>query len=221
MNIDKIITESINKVISSKEVFRLDEISKITLLNDTIINENDNSWILRKRNWEINNYHRFIEIVEKTPRKYKGYLTQHPLEEIEQDDWVTYTLKGYDVAFALHFIENGKIDICNLVNNSDLRGIGDAVLTFAKMQGGTQMDNYKGFLGDKYRKNGFNRVTWEDEFNPEFLPKDEEWRLTPQQQAEKPGVEGLELSKHRMKYNNPLRGYKSKFDSINNKKFNK
>ena len=41
--------------------------------------------------------------------------------------------------------------------------------------------------------------------------------LTPQQQAEKPGVEGLELSKHRMKYNNPLRGYKSKFDSINNK----
>lgn len=221
MNIDKIIAESIKRVISSKNVFRLDEISKITLLNDTIINENDNSWVLRKRNWEINNYPRFIEIVEKTPRKYKGYLTQHPLEEIEQDDWVTYTLKGYDVAFALHFIENGKIDICNLVNNSDLRGIGDAVLTFAKMQGGTQMDNYKGFLGDKYRKNGFNRVTWEDEFNPEFLPKDEEWRLTPQQQAEKPGVEGLELSKHRMKYNNPLRGYKSKFDSINNKKFNK
>lgn len=221
MNIDKIITESIKRVISSKNVFRLDEISKITLLNDTIINENDNSWVLRKRNWEINNYPRFIEIVEKTPRKYKGYLTQHPLEEIQQDDWVTYTLKGYDVAFALHFIENGKIDICNLVNNSDLRGIGDAVLTFAKMQGGTQMDNYKGFLGNKYRKNGFNRVTWEDEFNPEFLPKDEEWRLTPQQQAEKPGVEGLELSKHRMKYNNPLRGYKSKFDSINNKKFNK
>ena len=221
MNIDKIIAESIKRVISSKNVFRLDEISKITLLNDTIINENDNSWVLRKRNWEINNYPRFIEIVEKTPRKYKGYLTQHPLEEIEQDDWVTYTLKGYDVAFALHFIENGKIDICNLVNNSDLRGIGDAVLTFAKMQGGTQMDNYKGFLGDKYRKNGFNRVTWEDDFNPEFLPKDEEWRLTPQQQAEKPGVEGLELSKHRMKYNNPLRGYKSKFDSINNKKFNK
>ena len=221
MNINKIITESIKKVISSKNVFRLDEISKITLLNDAIINENDNSWVLRKRNWEINNYPRFIEIVEKTPRKYKGYLTQHPLEEIEQDDWVTYTLKGYDVAFALHFIENGKIDICNLVNNSDLRGIGDAVLTFAKMQGGTQMDNYKGFLGNKYRKNGFNRVTWEDEFNPEFLPKDEEWRLTPQQQAEKPGVEGLELSKHRMKYNNPLRGYKSKFDSINNKKFNK
>ena len=221
MNIDKIITESIKRVISSKNIFRLDEISKITLLNDTIINENNNSWVLRKRNWEINNYPRFIEIVEKTPRKYKGYLTQHPLEEIQQDDWVTYTLKGYDVAFALHFIENGKIDICNLVNNSDLRGIGDAVLTFAKMQGGTQMDNYKGFLGNKYRKNGFNRVTWEDEFNPEFLPKDEEWRLTPQQQAEKPGVEGLELSKHRMKYNNPLRGYKSKFDSINNKKFNK
>ena len=57
---------------------------------------------------------------------------------------MTYTLKKYDVAFALHYIGNGQIDICNLVNNSELEGIGSSVLEFAKMEGGTQMDNYRG-----------------------------------------------------------------------------
>lgn len=89
------------------------------------------------------------------------------------------------------------------------------------MEGGTQMDNYKGYLSDKYRKNGFNRQTWEDDFNPEFLPQDEEWRLSPQQQTEITGVEGLERGKHRMKYNNPQHNYKQKFDSRINNKFKK
>lgn len=58
--------------------FTLDEISKITFNNDRclVINESNN-WILKRKNWEINNYQRFLDIVEKTPRKFKGYLTYH------------------------------------------------------------------------------------------------------------------------------------------------
>ena len=56
------------------------------------------------------------------------------MEEIIGNDWITYTLKGHDVAFALHYLSPGKIDMCNFVNNSNLSGIGNEVLQFAKMK---------------------------------------------------------------------------------------
>lgn len=67
----------INKSKSYK--FRIDEISKITLRNDkgAYILSESNNWILKRKNWEINNYKRFLDIVDKTPKKYKGYLTYH------------------------------------------------------------------------------------------------------------------------------------------------
>lgn len=227
------------------------------------INESYN-WILKAKNWEINNYERFLEIVEKTPDKHKPFLTQHGMDEITKNDWITYTLKGHDVAFALHYIEPGKIDICNFVNNSDLRGVSNIVLQFAKSQGGTQMDNYRGipseqdpegngYLGNLYRNNGFNRQTWRDKFNPELQPSDPKQRFIVKQNwfAKKfhsllvdtlpvteykifniflfdynteeygtPDVEGLELSKHRAKYNNTDRQqYKDKFDKRIGSKF--
>lgn len=230
------IVNSIKKVLKEMNnniELRLDEISNITLKNDKCLQINEsNNWILKAKNWEINNYKRFLSIVEMTPKKYKGYLTYHGLDEITQKTWITYTLKGHDVAFALHYIEPGKIDLCNFVNNSDLKGIGDLVLQFAKSQGATQMDNYRGFksetdpegngkLGNLYRRNGFDKQTWHDEFNPEFQPSDEEWQLDKSnfQNGKGPDVEGLELSKHRTKYNNPQRAYRKKFDDRIGSKF--
>ena len=219
----KTMGEALRKFKKSKEpTYSLDKISEITLSSDCSINEDtkEPSFIKRRKNWEINNYDRFLDIVSKTPSDKKGYLTRHPKEEITQPGWIVYTLKGYDVAFALHMIDPDKVEIVNVVNNSNLRGIGDDLLTFAKYEGGTQLDNYKGYLSQLYRKNKFDRQTWEDDFNPEFLDPDPEWQLPKEVQDTKPGVEGLELSKHRSKYNNPQnRKYKERIDKRNTEKF--
>lgn len=227
--LSKVITETVSEYIKYGCIFNIDTITEMTLKNDIhFVNESEenNSWILSRKNWEINNYQRFIDIVGNTRSDLKGFLTYHGMDEITQDEWITYTLKGFDVAFALHYIEPGKIDICNLVNNSELRGIGPYVLQFAKQEGGTQMDNYRGSdgshgkLGNLYRSQGFNRQTWHDEFNPEFQPDDPEWKLDTNKWGT-PDVEGLELGKHRMKYNNPQRRYKEKFDKRIGSKFKK
>ena len=98
------------------------------------------------------------------------------------------------------------------------------------MEGGTQMDNYRGadgsngFLGNKYRKAGFDRQTWRDEFNPAYQPAEKEWQFDTEKYGF-PDVEGLERSKHRMRYNRKNAdgetdsAYKQKFDNRMNKKF--
>ena len=224
-------------------VFRFDEMTLHTVMEDVAANPDyatlseSNNWILRRSSWEINNYDRFLDIIQETPRSNKGFLTFHGMNEISTDDWVTYTLKKYDVAFALHYLDHGQVDICNLVNNTDvqaerendpsllLRGIASEVLTFAKMEGGTQMDNYRGlngsngFLGDKYRSMGFDKQTYQVQFDPAYQPEDDEWKFDTEKYGT-PDIEGLERSKHRMRYNNPTRGYKQKFDDRMNQKFN-
>jgi hypothetical protein len=87
--INRIISESINKVLRENNRrrvrFTLDEISKITVRNDRgAINESGN-WILKDKNWEKNNYERFLDIVDKTPQRLKGFLTYHGMDEIKQD----------------------------------------------------------------------------------------------------------------------------------------
>ena len=211
-----------------------DVISRYTINDDAVeegdINEEEEYWdpkvehtrhlILRRKNWEINNYKRFLEIVNKTPSDLKGFLTRHGYDEITKPGWFTYTLKYYDVAFAVHIIGPGKVDICNLVNNdSRLKGIGALLFTFIKQEGGTQVDNYRsadgtpGRLGTLYRKSGFRRQTWQDKFNPDYLDPDEEWQLDTKKWGT-PDIEGLESEKHRMRYNNPFRKkYREKFDA--------
>lgn len=217
--------------------FNYDKITETTLRNDRsyILTEsqiNEYRWILNPNSWEVNNYSKFLDIVEKTPRHLKGFLTQHTMEEITDKTWITYNLKGYDVAFALHYIKPGEIDICNLVNNSDLKGIGDIVLQFAKSQGGTQMDNFRGIpskndpqgngkLGNLYRRNGFDRQTWSSKWEPKYqedIP--DEYKFDTQRFGE-PDVEGLELSKHRQKYDSPDGIYKRKFDKKYGSRFKK
>lgn len=236
--VKRILVEELSKYSSSnsnKTIFMLDEMSVRTLIEDSeykgIISEASSyNWILKQSSWEVNNYKRFLDIIKSTPSDKKGFLTWHGMDEITKDDWVVYTLKNYDVAFALHYIDPGKIDICNLVNNSQLKGIGKYVLQFAKQQGGTQLDNYRGVdkegndnpgkLGNLYRSQGFDRQTWRDKFNPEFQPPDKEWQFDTDKYGE-PDVEGLELSKHRMKYNQHFNPYKDKFNQKTDRLFKK
>lgn len=222
--IRKVIAETINQPIR----FRYDKITEWTVKHDYLINEEskDYNWILRERNWDINDYERFINIVKSTPSHLKGFLTFHDLKELQTDDWVTYTLKDYDVAFALHYIKPGMVEICNLVNNSELNGIGSYVLTFAKMQGGTTMDNYRGAdggpgkLGSLYRSTGFDKQTWNAKYDPQYQPEDPEWQFDTKTFGT-PDVEGLERSDHKRRYNNPQSNYKQKFDKRVNPKFKK
>lgn len=210
--------------------FFLDEMTVQTLLEDEqfyVLTESNN-WILKQSSWEVNNYPRFLQIVKSTPADKKGFLTWHGMDEITGNDWRTYTLKGHDVCFALHYIDKGKVDICNLVNNSDLKGIGKYVLQFAKQEGGTQMDNYRGVddqgndvpgkLGTLYRQQGFDRQTDLYKFDPQYQPEDDEWKFDTEKYGT-PDIEALERSKHRMKYNNPQRGYQKKFDDRMDQKF--
>ena len=239
-NMASLIPESkdvfLNKL-KNKINFNYDKITETTLRNDRsyILTEsqiNEYGWILNPESWEVNNYSKFLDIVEKTPHQLKGFLTQHTMEEITDKTWITYNLKGYDVAFALHYIKPGKIDICNLVNNSELRGIGDLVLQFAKSQGGTQMDYFRGIpskddpkgygkLGNLYRRNGFKRQIFKAKWDPSFqedIP--DEYKFDTDTFGE-PDVEGLELSKHRRKYDSPDGIYKEKFDKKYGSRFTK
>ena len=107
--VKNIITNILNE--NRKCTFRFDECTLHTLMEDGsngMLFEAGN-FILRKSSWEVNNYKRFLDIIKKTPADKKGFLTWHGMDEIQGDDWVTYTLKKYDVAFALHYIEDGKL----------------------------------------------------------------------------------------------------------------
>ena len=158
--------------------FRVDKLSRIYLKYDKYLNEDNRDsryydLIFNPNNWEINEYGNFLDSVDKTPDKYKGFLTPHPEEEISQPEWKSFKLKGYDAGFLLHYVGKGKVDICNLHNNSPLRGISNLLLTFAKRQGGTMLDNYAGFLGDKYQENGFDMYS-KDKWSDYYMPND--WR---------------------------------------------
>lgn len=197
--------------------FRLDRLSRAYLKEDRYLLEgkvkNDlYKLIFNPDNWEINDYGSFLSSVDKTPSKYRGFMTDHPMEEISQPEWKTFKLKGVDAGFALHYTGKGKVDICNLHNNSNLKGISDLMLTFAKRQGGTTLDNYAGFLGDKYQKNGFDKYetyTWDDKFRPDG------WR---EDLYGTPDVEMRTYTSHDKKYNKK-EGYRNHFDKKMDKAF--
>lgn len=198
--------------------FRLDRLSREYLKEDRYLLEGKQKkndlykLIFNPNNWEINDYGSFLSSVDKTPSKYRGFMTDHPMEEISQPEWKTFKLKGFDAGFALHYTAKGKVDICNLHNNSNLKGISDLMLTFAKRQGGTTLDNYAGFLGDKYQTNGFDKYetyTWDDKFRPDG------WR---EDLYGTPDVEMRTYTSHDKKYNKK-EGYRNHFDKKMDKAF--
>ena len=199
--------------------FSIDKITKIFLNEDSFLFEGnkDNKYydlIFNIDNWEINDYESFLASVNKTPDKYKAFMTPHPYEELIQPEWKTFKLKGLDAGFALHYQDKGKVDICNLHNNSDIRGISNLMLTFAKRQGGTMLDNYAGFLGDKYQENGFNKYEtyeWDDAYRPQG------WR---EDLFGTPDVEMRSHTSHDKKYKGK-EGYQRHFDKKMDKAFPK
>lgn len=227
--IKNVIKEELNKQVnSSKSIkFIYEGLTKKTIEIDSKYNLNEDNSYSRKQiekyvrkvnNWEINNYKQFLKGLSKTPEKYQGFLSEHPLEELQQENWVTYNLKGFDVGFALHYLRPGCVDISNVYNNSDLKGIVQTVLQVAKTEGGTQLDNYgqtkngDNFLGNNYQKAGFDKYKtyeWNDEFMTDNWDKDE---------FGEPDVELRRRNNHNTKY---LNGgvYKNKFDSKMKKRF--
>lgn len=226
----KMVLEAVQSLVGGQDGdgvrITLDRMSQWTLENDgdEQLNESNN-WIMKRRSWDINDFDRFFDIVEKTPRHLKGFLTQHSPEEIRSGKWITYTLKGHDVCFALHYISDGQVEICNVCNNSDLKGIGREVVSFARNEGGVQLDHFMGVNGDPgklgrlYNSVGLDKETWHDKFNPAFQPEDDDWKLDTDMFGE-PDVRGLESSRHRKRYNNPNSGYRQKYDARMRDKFN-
>lgn len=197
--------------------FKLDRLSRTYLKEDRQLFEGVErdrlyNLIFNPNNWEINKYDSFLNSLAKTPQKYRGFMADHPMREISRPEWKTFKLKDFDAGFALHYAGKGKVDICNLHNNSSLKGISDLMLTFAKRQGGTMLDNYAGFLGNKYQKNGFDKYetyTWSDEYRPKG------WR---EDLFGTPDVEMRTYTSHDKKYNSK-KGYKNHFDKKMDKAF--
>lgn len=167
-------------------------------------------WFQNPNNYIVNDYASFEASLAKTKPSLKAYMSDHS-KEWEQDDFVTFQVKGMDDGFALHFLGNGEVDICNVHNNSKLKGISDAMLTFAKSQGGNMLDNYAGGLSKIYDRNKFDvydELEWDDKYKPN------EW----DDSRGTPNVELRKLKKHHEKYANDL-GYKNHFDKKMKKRF--
>jgi hypothetical protein len=221
-----ILEEIINSLCSNVD-YRLDEMSVSTLLNEKslLLKEDTNNdlnkikrFALKKKNYDINDYKGFVDSVSKTNDDLKGFLSDHPVEELQQGQWKTFKLKGYNAGFALHFLGGGRVDICNLHNNSGIKGLGNVLLQFAKIQGGTQMDNFgktsngKNFLGDKYQKQGFglyDKFTWDDQYAPS------NWNY---EKFGRPDVEMRRRQKHTNKFNQGG-SYRDSFNKYIGKQF--
>ena len=61
--LSEIISEAIQKEIGNPIIeYRLDKISKLTIEEEKLCFEAEsNKWILKRQNWEINNYDRFLD----------------------------------------------------------------------------------------------------------------------------------------------------------------
>ena len=65
---------------------------------------------------------------------------------------------------------DGDMDIISVHNNTDIHGVGEALIDSAKRLGGTTLDHFDGFLSNFYAKKGFKedaRGKWDDQYAPE------------------------------------------------------
>jgi hypothetical protein len=222
-----IIRESVFSLLTGNAMFRYDALTEQVISREQchlyedaegIDQDRVRKYALKASNYDINDYDGFLQSLSKTPKHLAGFISDHPKKELSQGQWKTFKLKGYDCGFALHFLGNGRVDICNLHNNSGIRGLGNYLLRFAKIQGGTQMDNYgttrngKNFLGDKYGREGFDvydRLKWDDYFAPEG------WDY---EQFGRPDVEFRRRQKHTNKFNQKGE-YRNSFNRYMKKQF--
>lgn len=139
-----------------------------TLTEDKVDNEESQKvkeMILSNHYWIRNQYEQFLESLNSSTRK--PFLSKYTAEELKNHNVQTYQLNGYHIGYALKPDEDG-VDIISVHNNEpNIKGVGDALIESAKVNGGTKLDHYDGFLSDLYSKHGFeeyDRYKWDDQY---------------------------------------------------------
>lgn len=115
-----------------------------------------------------NDFKNFIIARDRTNRE--GFITPYTEMEMIREGFETYQVRGFDIGFALHKLDDGNVDITSVFNNEkEVRNIGDYLLKAALKHGGTQLDHFEGKLSDIYGRNGFKeyeRYKWDDNYAP-------------------------------------------------------
>lgn len=124
--------------------------------------------LINNNNFVRNDYESFVSNLSKGKRS--SYLTQYTPQEFKDRNVETYQLQNYPIGYALIPSPDGKDkDIVSVHNNSDVRGIGDALIQSAIRNGGTTLDHFDGYLTNFYSQNGFEEIgrdKWSDEYAP-------------------------------------------------------
>ena len=131
-------------------------------------------------NYIRNNYKQFADEVRRNKRS--QYLTPYTAQDYIKGNIQTYQVPGYEIGFALKPIgksEKGNVllDIISVHNNTNIGGIGEALIDSAIRLGGTHLDHYDGFLSDFYSKKGFeeyDRYPWDDQYMPSNWDKEKD-----------------------------------------------
>lgn len=114
-----------------------------------------------------NDYESFLQEIGKNKRS--SFLTPYTVDEFKNAGVQTFQVPGYEIGFALKPMPEGDNDIISVHNNTNIHGIGDALIDSAKRLGGTTLDHFDGFLSDFYNKKGFkeyDRWKWDDQYAP-------------------------------------------------------
>ena len=115
-----------------------------------------------------NDFKNFIIVRDRTNRE--GFITPYTEMEMIREGFETYQVRGFDIGFALHKLDDGNVDITSVFNNEkEVRNIGNYLLKAALKHGGTQLDHFEGKLSDIYGRNGFKeyeRYKWDDNYAP-------------------------------------------------------
>ena len=115
-----------------------------------------------------NDFKNFIIARDRTNRE--GFITPYTEMEMIREGFETYQVRGFDIGFALHKLDDGNVDITSVFNNEkEVRNIGNYLLKAALKHGGTQLDHFEGKLSDIYGRNGYKeyeRYKWDDNYAP-------------------------------------------------------
>ena len=103
-----------------------------------------------------NDYESFISEIGKNKRS--SFLTPYTVEEFQKAKVQTFQVPGYEIGFALKPMPDGDMDIISVHNNTDIHGVGEALIDSAKRLGGTTLDHFDGFLVRFLRKEGIQGI---------------------------------------------------------------
>ena len=160
---NKIPTNCIREALYQQGLFEyvLEENTPLSSIRVDILNKINNDLYVR------NDYESFVAEVAKNKRS--EFLTPYTVEEFKKHNVQTFQVEGYEIGFALKPMGNGDMDIISVHNNTDIRGIGEALIDSAIRLGGTTLDHFDGFLSDFYGKKGFKEID-RYKWNPAYAP---------------------------------------------------